>query len=813
MFNNNAKKAKNGDNLDTQSTNSTLALEEHSENPSLSSSSHQQSSQQVINANGSNNLVYEKLIQDYVKLKSKLNILKKAYVDLSDASGQKDQTIRKYEQEIEGLQFRNQQMTTRVEMLQKEIDILNSTAVLNNSQLIAAGSNSSSTSSFINVNKNSTNTLNNSNSSASSTNLTGLSTQNSSFNSLSAKKKNNGSTGSNLPPVEVLAEELEHKINENTTLHRCLNELELEFRQKLAKTEQLFKQTEYEKILLEKKLETAEQTAKSTIEKLQNDKIKLELGVIQLENQLREHNQSKTLMGASAQISANASSVAPALSISLEFDNFAKQFKSCAKAAFDCISKVYSSLADLSRFAKSSNKCEKALDSLRSFNPNENLDEQIEVFYQQNQALISEILKSLELPTKHSSQAVEIEKLNKKLKIYLNKLKQLLFASDSESLSATECALQNSDEFAISNIFVYLVKFYFYQIGKADFQFLVDKSCNKFQSELETLIDILDKLLYALNEKLPIEYQFNYPTKLTSCDECLVSYLTQLKQEFSQFQLLSKTCGLVELVEPIRKPPISLSVSLSSSNSSLAQQNNSPVQFTSPSKVKAELDTLRASLAKRENETIEIKEQLEKSLNELKFQLITQEQKFKLQEEEISRLKAEAVVATNQPDEIELVANKVLKSDTNISENLEDDFVQILQQLDNKLGQQTFDFYATQVALLTKKIQHLDSKAVFYYDEIRSVREQLRQQMSINNAKDVELHEVHDQLERTRKTYEVQMSTMSDHLIEVNDKMTRQQEENERLKHELNSTLNANSNNNGSSGFSGTKSSKAKKSK
>jgi protein phosphatase 1 regulatory subunit 21 len=163
----------------------------------------------------------EKLIQDYVKLKSKLNILKKAYVDLTDSSAQKDQSLRKYEQEIEGLNFRNQQMTARVEMLQREIDSLK----INNSS-----TSNDAKSNGTNQDTNSPNSLSNSGAGLSS------------------------STTSNLPPIEIVAEELQHKINENTSLHRSLNELEAEFRQKLSKTEQILRQTENEKFLIEKKL-------------------------------------------------------------------------------------------------------------------------------------------------------------------------------------------------------------------------------------------------------------------------------------------------------------------------------------------------------------------------------------------------------------------------------------------------------------------------------------------------------------------------------------------------------------------------------
>ncbi len=53
------------------------------------------------------NTVSDKLVQDYIKLKSKLVILKKAYSELSDVSAQKDKSLRNYEQEIGNLKLIN----------------------------------------------------------------------------------------------------------------------------------------------------------------------------------------------------------------------------------------------------------------------------------------------------------------------------------------------------------------------------------------------------------------------------------------------------------------------------------------------------------------------------------------------------------------------------------------------------------------------------------------------------------------------------------------------------------------------------------
>ncbi|KAJ8412629.1 hypothetical protein AAFF_G00115800 [Aldrovandia affinis] len=71
---------------------------------------------------------YSKLAQEYSKLRAQIQVLKKAVVDeqasstsLKDQLKQRDQSLRKVEQEMDSLSFRNQQLTKRVELLQEEL--------------------------------------------------------------------------------------------------------------------------------------------------------------------------------------------------------------------------------------------------------------------------------------------------------------------------------------------------------------------------------------------------------------------------------------------------------------------------------------------------------------------------------------------------------------------------------------------------------------------------------------------------------------------------------------------------------------------
>lgn len=178
---------------------------------------------------GGGGIKYEKLVQEYVKLRSKLTILKKAYVELSETSAQKDQALRKCEQEIEGLSFRNQQLTSRVEVLQRDLAEATSSgiaALANDTDKFNSNSNSGnnivklspSTPSLMSPSGGQTTT----NHPQSSSNLLVATSSNHSLGNHSSSHHSMGSfrQQQQQPDDKVLAEELEHKINENTVLHR-----------------------------------------------------------------------------------------------------------------------------------------------------------------------------------------------------------------------------------------------------------------------------------------------------------------------------------------------------------------------------------------------------------------------------------------------------------------------------------------------------------------------------------------------------------------------------------------------------------------
>ncbi|KAM9317184.1 protein phosphatase 1 regulatory subunit 21 [Gastrophryne carolinensis] len=74
---------------------------------------------------------YQKLAQEYSKLRAQNQVLKKAVVDeqansvaLKEQMKMKEQSLRKQQQEMDSLTFRNQQLTKRVELLQEELSVM-----------------------------------------------------------------------------------------------------------------------------------------------------------------------------------------------------------------------------------------------------------------------------------------------------------------------------------------------------------------------------------------------------------------------------------------------------------------------------------------------------------------------------------------------------------------------------------------------------------------------------------------------------------------------------------------------------------------
>ncbi|CAG5123238.1 unnamed protein product [Candidula unifasciata] len=189
---------------------------------------------------------YQKLAGEYAKLKAQIPVLKKAYLDeqgevnqLKDVLKERDQTVRKYEQEVDSLTFRNQQLSKRVILLQEELE----TSEANSKKKNKHRSSEPST----------------------------------------PERGGTYNGGGN-----VFNEELQNKIEENALLHKQLQELSAEFEVHVRQLQEQLKESEAIRDKHEEVLSSAQHRAKEQIEKLQEEKAMLEVKIQSLENDVKD---------------------------------------------------------------------------------------------------------------------------------------------------------------------------------------------------------------------------------------------------------------------------------------------------------------------------------------------------------------------------------------------------------------------------------------------------------------------------------------------------------------------------------------------
>ncbi|XP_060720123.1 protein phosphatase 1 regulatory subunit 21 [Tachysurus vachellii] len=183
---------------------------------------------------------YTKLAQEYSKLRAQNQVLKKAVVDeqtnsnsLKDEVKQREQSLRKAEQEMDSLSFRNQQLAKRVELLQEELQVTEAK---------------------------------------------------------SKKGKNKGDSPSqpSYQTQSVFDEDLQKKIQENERLHIQFYEADELHRQQEAQLRERLEQLEKDGEQHQAVVDSLASKYMDTIEKLQSDKARLEIKVQTLEREAKE---------------------------------------------------------------------------------------------------------------------------------------------------------------------------------------------------------------------------------------------------------------------------------------------------------------------------------------------------------------------------------------------------------------------------------------------------------------------------------------------------------------------------------------------
>ncbi|OWF50404.1 protein phosphatase 1 regulatory subunit 21-like isoform X2 [Mizuhopecten yessoensis] len=185
---------------------------------------------------------YQKLASEYAKLKAQIPVLKKAYLDEQGTSNdykdqikERDQALRKYEQEVDSLSFRNQQLSKRVLFLQEELDTVEATK----------------------------------------------------------KKKNRNAEPSTAAPMPespgVYSEELFSKIQENERLHKQVDDSYRQYQARIQELETRLEFYEKECNQHQQVLQSTLQKSKDQIDKLQQEKAMVEVKLQKLESDVKSY--------------------------------------------------------------------------------------------------------------------------------------------------------------------------------------------------------------------------------------------------------------------------------------------------------------------------------------------------------------------------------------------------------------------------------------------------------------------------------------------------------------------------------------------
>ncbi|XP_027211360.2 protein phosphatase 1 regulatory subunit 21 [Penaeus vannamei] len=182
---------------------------------------------------------YQKLAAEYSKLRAQNQVLKKGVVDeqgktqqLSELLKSRDQQLRKAEQENDSLTFRNQQLTKRLMLLQEDLDEIQS------------------------KNKR-------------------------------GRGKSDSVTESTPSEQDVFTEELQLKIQENARLQSELADIEAHYRKRVADLESQLEASEREIQKNKDMLQHREKSANEVVDQLESERVRQEVVAQQKESELR----------------------------------------------------------------------------------------------------------------------------------------------------------------------------------------------------------------------------------------------------------------------------------------------------------------------------------------------------------------------------------------------------------------------------------------------------------------------------------------------------------------------------------------------
>ncbi|XP_046575666.1 protein phosphatase 1 regulatory subunit 21-like [Haliotis rubra] len=773
------------------------------------------------------NAKYQKLAAEYSKLKSQYPVLKKAYIDeqaesekLTLTVKEKDQSIRKLEQEVDSLVFRNQQLSKRVLFLQEDLEQIES--------------------------------------------------------SKKKKGKSNdvASTSDAGRGTSVLSEELQSKIEENARLHKQLHEADHQYQGTIQELEDRLKRLERENSQHEEVLNATRQKSKTQVDKLQEEKAMLEVKLQTLETEIKEFRgraeSAEDKLGALQQHLQGKLDVATRIITdklpfidtknrdlnSLNLPTHDRKHQLRARELVGQASNLVAELVQgLSNFYTYSEQRSKIYPADGVSEPLSQINSQYCKYLHENLAYLRPVEQSLQhffeslkedaLTTLET--ATDLQGFSKSfvtMVAYMNKLLPYQLSSIEEECAVSSC----TSTLAAKNMELYKsLKRLNATFNKIESYTTIlaaqsDKGQNPHpQSNYGSLFTRLCKALNDMHEavkevskhynsKVSLEHQLPTATqKLKTTDECVVASLVSLVTntgkiatfmsgnlpfftETAGYRTRGSSIGTDSEQDGPRSHPAVVHFRQRAANyiscisrtcpdtvpHRVAVQNRKTLLSSKESKegLAKQVSVFQQRCGKLEQE----KEHWMLELQLLKIKYENEVQKSKTLEKDLLSLNNSDKVGsiednldtqTPTPRSASLSSSPGVQ--TNMLGKLERDAV-INNDVDSR-EQLIKDHFGKRINDMTLQLQQADSKCVNFHSEVRALHTQLLladkakassvEELTVANQT---LAQLKDELQTTSRSYEGQLSMMSDHLAGMNEKLTHQKDEIDELKIQLQNT-------------------------
>uniref|UniRef100_A0A8C2GDV0 Protein phosphatase 1 regulatory subunit 21 n=1 Tax=Cyprinus carpio TaxID=7962 RepID=A0A8C2GDV0_CYPCA len=717
---------------------------------------------------------YSKLAQEYSKLRAQNQVLKKAVVDeqtascsLKDELKQKEQSLRKVEQEMDSLSFRNQQLTKRVELLQEEL-------LLSESK--------------------------------------------------SKKSKNKGDSPSqvSLQTQSVFDEDLQKKIQENERLHIQFHEADEQFRRQEAQLRVRLDQLEKESEQHQAVVDALNRKYTDAIEKLQNDKALLEVNAQTLEReakdcrirteecqqQLRKYQSevSSQLKHSSSVIQEkvpfNDTQLSDYNSLNVPLHNRRHQLKArdVAAQALGFVQSLVSALLNLHSYTEQRVHIYPLDSSIEAISPvnlkvqhslhlltqssadgqRKNSDALKFIFYQNTETRIKETLVKLQdFSRSFSSYSGFLQKI---LPYQLQSLEEDCEASLCTAALASKNRQLQKDMKKLTAVFQKLKSYVALLALPSECVTLIANAVfTQMSACLHGLHDAATELSQHYSQKASLEQGLPTVTqKLCTTNECLLSSLASL----------TNSCGKMATF-------FSNNLDFLASCPGYGPRGGflNPQQADSVMENKRRAATYMSTIRKVQSESVPYREAL---ANRHVLTSSTESREGLMQQVyEQTHLRTSVSLKSTQSKHWSLCSAQLISFKIfHISFVCHRDNVScfLVAGVKNAADQESREHlikhhYMSRVSEITAQLQMCDSKAVHFHAECRAVAKRLAMAEKSRETLTEELKVAHqnitrlqDELSTTKRSYEDQLSMMSDHLCSMNDTLSKQRDEIDSLK-------------------------------